>query len=124
MLAGDSLYVLGDRDRIGQVLSNLIDNAIKFTGENGKIGLKTTIDDKNVIVGISDTGIGIKEEELKLIWDRFHMVDKSRTAKKGTGLGLSIARQIINQHGEKIWVESKEGEGTTFYFTIKLGENI
>lgn len=123
-LAGEELYVTGDRDRIGQVISNLIDNAIKFTVENGKIGLKTRIEGKKVVISVSDTGVGIPEDELKLIWDRFHMVDKSRTNKKGTGLGLSIVRQIINQHGEKIWVESKEGEGTNFSFTMSIDQSI
>jgi len=123
-LAGEQLFVIGDRDRIGQVLSNLIDNAIKFTGEGGSISLSTVIEGKKVIVSVKDTGVGIPEKELKLIWDRFHMVDKSRTTKKGTGLGLSIVRQIINQHEENIWVESKEGEGTTFSFTIKIDQNI
>jgi signal transduction histidine kinase len=123
-LSGSELNVVGDRDRVGQVISNLIDNAIKFTPENGEIIVKTNIDGKKVTVEVSDTGIGIPEDELKLIWDRFHMVDKSRTTKKGTGLGLSIARQIINQHGEKIWVESSEERGTTFTFTLRLGENI
>jgi signal transduction histidine kinase len=123
-LSGNELYVIGDRDRVGQVISNLIDNAIKFTNEGGKIGLNTSIDSKKVMVNVSDTGVGIPEDELKLIWDRFHMVDKSRTTKKGTGLGLSIARQIINQHGEKIWVKSQEGIGTTFSFTLKPDQNI
>lgn len=123
-LAGEGLYVIGDRDRIGQVLSNLIDNAIKFTGEEGSIGIDTKTDGKKVIVSVRDTGPGIPENEQKLIWDRFHMVDKSRTNKKGTGLGLSIVRQIINQHGGKIWVESKEGEGTAFSFTLSLDQSI
>jgi len=123
-LTGNELYVSGDRDRIGQVISNLIDNAIKFTGSGGEIGINTAIEGKKVIASISDTGPGISENELKLIWDRFHMVDKSRTAKKGTGLGLSIVRQIVNQHSEKVWVESREGEGTTFFFSLKLSQDI
>ena len=101
-----------------------MDNAIKFTGEGGKISVSTKIEGKKVIVSVGDSGTGIPEDELKLIWDRFHMVDKSRTKKKGTGLGLSIARQIINQHNEKIWVESKEGVGSTFSFTLKAEQNI
>ncbi|HBM80767.1 MAG: HAMP domain-containing sensor histidine kinase [Clostridiales bacterium] len=120
VLYGDELYVLADRDRIGQVVSNLIDNAIKFTGNGGIITIKTSIEDRKVVVSIGDTGVGIPEKELKLIWDRFHMVDKSRSTKKGTGLGLSIVKQIIKQHDESIWVESEEGKGTTFYFTLTL----
>ena len=123
-LTGNELYVVGDRDRLGQVISNLIDNAIKFTNEGGKIGIKTGIDGKKVTVNVSDSGVGISENELKLIWDRFHMVDKSRTTKRGTGLGLAIVRQIINQHGDKIWVESQEGVGTMFSFTVKLDQSI
>lgn len=123
-LSGNELFAIGDRDRVGQVISNLVDNAIKFTRENGSIGISTEVQGKKILVTINDTGVGIPEEELKLIWDRFHMVDKSRTTKKGTGLGLSIVRQIINQHGEQIWVKSREGEGTTFTFTLALGENI
>ncbi|KPU42789.1 alkaline phosphatase synthesis sensor protein PhoR [Oxobacter pfennigii] len=123
-LYGEELYVIGDRDRIGQVVSNLVDNAIKFTGEGGKIGISTRIEGKKAHITISDTGVGIPSHELKLIWDRFHMADKSRTDKRGTGLGLSIVRQIIKQHDEKIWVESKEGEGATFHFTLKLAQSI
>jgi signal transduction histidine kinase len=119
-LSGEELYVTGDRDRIGQVISNLIDNAIKFTPEGGNIGINTKIEGKKVLTAVSDTGIGISENELKFVWDRFHMGDKSRTNKRGTGLGLSIARQIINSHGEEIWVESKESEGSTFYFSLQL----
>lgn len=124
VLTGENLYAIGDRDRIGQVISNLVDNAIKFTAEGGSISIKTMQNGKKIIVSVGDTGTGIPEQELKLIWDRFHMVDKSRTTKRGTGLGLSIARQIINQHGEKIWVESKEGVGSTFSFTLKPDQNI
>lgn len=123
-LYGNGLFVLGDRDRIGQVVSNLVDNAIKFSHNKGKVNISTKISDKKVIVTVEDTGIGIPKDELKFIWDRFHMVDKSRTTKKGTGLGLSIVRQIINQHGEQIWVESKEGQGTKFYFSLTPGESI
>lgn len=123
-LSGDELFVLGDRDGIGQVISNLVDNAIKFTSKGGRIEVGTSIENKKVVITVKDNGTGIPEDELKLIWDRFHMVDKSRTTKKGTGLGLSIVRQIINQHNENIWVESKEGEGSKFSFTLPLYENI
>jgi signal transduction histidine kinase len=123
-LSGDELYAVGDRDRLGPVISNLIDNSIKFTGEGGSIGIETRVEGRKAIVSVKDTGMGIPKEELKLIWDRFHMVDKSRTTKKGTGLGLSIVRQIINQHGEQVWVESEEGKGTVFEFSVKLDTNI
>jgi signal transduction histidine kinase len=124
ILSGESLYVEADSDRMGQVISNLVDNAIKFTAEGGQIGISTKIAAKKVVVSVKDTGSGISQDELKLIWDRFHMVDKSRTTKRGTGLGLSIARQIIKQHGEDIWVDSIEGEGSTFSFTLKIDQNI
>lgn len=124
IFSGDMLYVSADMDRIGQVISNLVDNAIKFTPESGEIGISTMIQGKRVIVSVKDTGMGIPEDQVKLIWDRFHMVDKSRSTKRGTGLGLTIVRQIIKQHGEEIWVESKEGEGSTFSFTLKIDQNI
>lgn len=124
VLSGEILFVTADMDRIGQVISNLVDNAIKFTSEGGEIGISTKISGKKVIVSVRDTGVGIPENELKLIWDRFHMVDKSRTTKRGTGLGLSIVRQIVKQHGEEIWAESKEGEGSVFSFTLKIDQNI
>lgn len=124
ILSGDVLYVTADRDRIGQVISNLVDNAIKFTDDSGELGISTKIIGKKVIVSVRDTGSGIPENELKLIWDRFHMVDRSRTTKKGTGLGLTIVKQIIKQHGEEIWAESREGSGSTFSFTLKVEQNI
>ncbi|GIW49236.1 MAG: hypothetical protein KatS3mg079_712 [Caloramator sp.] len=113
------LKVKGDRDRIDQVLTNLIDNAIKFVPDNGLIEIKTEIKERKVIVHIYNNGPAIPKEEIKYIWDRFHKVDKARSKGGGTGLGLSIVRQIINQHGETIWVESGDF-GTRFSFTLSL----
>ncbi|MCX7904950.1 MAG: HAMP domain-containing histidine kinase, partial [Caloramator sp.] len=100
------LKVKGDRDRVDQVLTNLIDNAIKFVNDGGVIEIKTEIKDKKILVHIYNNGPAIPKEEIKYIWERFHKVDKARQKGGGTGLGLSIVRQIINQHGETIWVES------------------
>ncbi|MEZ4357179.1 MAG: ATP-binding protein [Eubacteriales bacterium] len=110
--------VLADPDKIAQVATNIIDNAVKFTPKGGKISInvKRSADKTNVI--ISDTGIGIPENELPFIFERFYKVDKARAEYKGTGLGLAIVKRIIEQHGEKISVDSKEGKGTKFTFTL------
>jgi signal transduction histidine kinase len=113
--------VAGDRDRIDQVLTNLIDNAIKFVPENGDLGISTELKDDKLLVSVYNSGKGISQEDIKYIWDRFHMGDKARSKGAGTGLGLSIARQIINQHKENIWVESTENS-TVFTFTIAVSE--
>lgn len=113
--------VVGDRDRIDQVLTNLIDNAIKFVPENGSLRISTELKDDKILVSVYNSGKGIPKEEIKYIWDRFHIGDKARTKGAGTGLGLAIARQIINQHKENIWVESSEN-GTVFTFTLTVSE--
>ncbi|WP_242859320.1 sensor histidine kinase [Caloramator mitchellensis] len=119
ILYDKKIKVKGDRDRIDQVLTNLMDNAIKFVNEGGKIEVKTEIKDDRVLVSVFNNGPPIPKDDIKYIWDRFHKGDKSRTKGGGTGLGLSIARQIINRHNQTIWVESGE-KGTKFTFTLEI----
>lgn len=116
----ENLCVNADRDSIERVIINLLHNAVKFSNENGKIVFETSKNKDKVLVSISDNGIGIDEEELKRVWDRFYKSDKSRGMDKtGTGLGLAIVKNIITEHNQDIWVESKIGEGTKFTFTLE-----
>ena len=112
--------VYADHDKIQQVFYNLIDNAIKFSHPNSTIYIDTVLRYQKVFVSVKDTGIGIPEESLKKIWDRFYKSDLSRGKdKKGTGLGLAISKEIIQAHGENIDVVSTENVGTTFTFTLQ-----
>jgi len=121
----EDLMVSGDPDAIERVVYNLMHNAIKFTPAGGKISIMTRSTKDAAEITIKDTGIGIDESELGMIWDRFYKSDKSRSRDKtGTGLGLAIVRNIINEHGQSISVKSKLGEGTAFTFTLaKAGAN-
>ncbi len=119
LMEDDKLLVVGDRDRITQVVTNLTDNAIKYVNEGGNVKISTKAKGEKVIVSIFNDGPGISEEGLKRIWDRFYKGDKSRTSKVSTGLGLPIVRCILTQLGEDIWAESKESQGVTFRFTLK-----
>lgn len=113
--------VRADMDRITQVITNLLDNAIKFCEEGGTIKIWTYLSDGKVNINISNTGQIIPPEDLKYIFDRFFKVDKSHNRKiPGTGIGLSIVKEIINRHDEKIWVNSQAGMGTVFTFTLAL----
>jgi two-component system phosphate regulon sensor histidine kinase PhoR len=106
-----------DLQRLEQVLVNLIHNAVKFTRPGGEIVLLASKSKDQVRFAVRDTGIGIPQEDVSRIFERFYRVDKSRTGS-GTGLGLSIAKHIVEAHGGKIWAESVERQGSTFYFTI------
>jgi two-component system, OmpR family, phosphate regulon sensor histidine kinase PhoR len=115
----EHLEVLGDKNKLTQVLSNLIQNAIKYT-EQGKVEIITEEDSKFVKFIIKDTGIGISQENLGRIFERFFRVDKDRSRLVGgTGLGLAIAKHIIEAHGSKIEVESEPGKGSLFSFKLK-----
>lgn len=111
--------IFADEDRLLQVFLNLIGNAIKFTSQGG---VKVSVTEKEDVFEcvIADTGVGISEDELKTIFEKFGQSKRhdAGTSKKGTGLGLSIAEEFILLHGGKIWVESKRGEGSRFFFTI------
>lgn len=115
--ANDLPSVQVDSQRLEQVLVNLVHNAVKFTPPGGEVVLSAEAAPSGVQFGVRDTGIGIPAEEVSRIFERFYRVDKSRTGS-GTGLGLSIAKHIVEAHGGKIWAESMEGQGSTFYFTI------
>lgn len=111
-----------DKLKIQQVSLNLVDNAIKYTPDDGEVNIRLTSDNDYVIFMISDTGIGIPEEDKKLIFERFYRVDKARArGTGGTGLGLSIVSRIVRLHQGEIFVESEPGKGTTF--TVKLPKN-
>ncbi len=117
---GDGLsHALADRNMVAQVLSNLLDNAIKFTGPGGQVTVVACVEDKRVAISVADTGIGIPREHTDRIFERFYKVEKSR-AGGGTGLGLAIAKHIVRAHGGEIWVESEEGHGSTFTFTLNM----
>jgi len=108
-----------DSQRLEQVLVNLIHNAVKFTHAGGEIILEAEAVTGEIRFAVRDTGIGIPAEDVSRIFERFYRVDKSRTGS-GTGLGLSIAKHIVEAHGGKIWTESVEGQGSTFYFTVPI----
>ncbi len=116
----DNLRVMADKDNIQRVLTNLIDNAIKFTDDGGFMDISTGITDKNkAFVSIQNSGMGIDQEDLIHVFDRFYKSDKSRSLdKNGTGLGLYIVKNIIRAHGETIWAESEPGSYTRFTFTL------
>ncbi len=104
----------GDRDRIEQVLVNLITNAVEYTPEGGQVRVTWRHSDDRAYVAVSDNGVGIPKEDLPRIFERFYRVDKARSrVSGGTGLGLSIAREIIESHDGEIWAHSVEGKGTT-----------
>lgn len=114
----DSLCVIADRDRIIQIVTNLLDNAIKYVSQGGNIKISTKNKGVKAYVTVFNECLPIPEDDLKHIWDRFYKVDKSRSTKTSTGLGLSIVRGILSQMGEDIWVENKYG-GIEFTFTLK-----
>jgi signal transduction histidine kinase len=109
---------IGDEQRLTQVLLNLVGNAIKFT-DAGEVRVTAKIVNDYFAVSVLDTGPGIPEQERTRIFDQFHQVDGSLTkAKGGTGLGLAIAKQIVEMHGGRIWVESTLGKGSTFQMEL------
>ena len=115
--------VNGDRERIEQVIMNVVSNAIKYTADGGKITMTAGISGKNVFVKVSDNGVGIPEKDLPNLFERFYRVDKARSrATDGTGLGLSIAKEILNQHKGDIRIESVYGEGTDVTVTLPAAE--
>ncbi len=111
---------MGDGDRLAQVFTNLVDNAIKFTPEGGKITLRVKAEQSFVLASVTDTGAGIPNHEESRIFERFYQVDKSRRggSSRGIGLGLAIARQIIISHNGEIWVTSEPGKGSTFFVRL------
>jgi two-component system phosphate regulon sensor histidine kinase PhoR len=109
--------VKADEGRLEQVLVNLIHNAIKFSPPGGTISLGAAAEGRLVRFFVQDSGVGIPEDDLERIFERFYKTDRARSSG-GTGLGLSIARHIVEAHGGRIWAESREGQGSTFYFTI------
>ncbi|MEK6680969.1 MAG: ATP-binding protein [Nitrospirota bacterium] len=115
----EGLIVAADEDKLNLAFVNLIDNAIKYTPEKGRIGIKAEARGKEVMVSVSDTGIGIPKEDLARIFERFYRVDKDRSSELGgTGLGLSIVKHIIDAHGGRVWAESELNKGSSFYFTL------
>lgn len=109
-----------DPERIGQVLSNLIGNAIKATSPGGRITVAAANEDGKVRVSISDTGRGIAREQLPHVFDRFWQAGATSIRSRGAGLGLPIALGIVRAHGGQLWAESEEGRGSTFHFTLPL----
>lgn len=110
-----------DEDRIEQVMTNLIDNAIRHTPAGGEVSVHVEQEQGYAKIAVSDTGVGIPEDDLEYVFERFYKADKARTlGKGGTGLGLAIASNIINAHGGQIYAKSKVGEGTSFIFLLPL----
>ncbi len=118
-LANDLPTIKADNDRIRQTIINLAHNAIKFNHPGGKVIVSTKVDREFVVVSVSDTGIGISKEDLPHVFERFYKADKARP-RGGSGLGLAIAKHTVQAHGGSIWVQSEEGKGSTFSFSLPL----
>jgi signal transduction histidine kinase len=115
----DQVTVIGDGDRLKQLVINLVDNAIKYTPSGGEVFLSLSKFDSVAEIVVQDNGLGIPPEDLPHIFDRFYRVDKARSRKMGgSGLGLSIARWIVEAHGGDIRVESQMGQGSAFIVTL------
>ncbi len=118
-IPSDLPLVPGDRDRLNQVFDNLLGNAIKFSPDGGEVTIRVWDAGDVVEASISDNGIGIPADELEKIFERFYQVDGSTTRRfGGTGLGLAIVKRIVEAHGGRVWAESEQGRGSTFFFTL------
>ena len=117
--ADENVMVSADRTMILQVIYNLINNALNYTGEDKRVTIDQSVWDNKVRISVIDTGEGIPPEDIPYIWDRYYKVDKvHKRAKIGTGLGLSIVKGVLEAHGAAYGVESKEGEGSNFWFEL------
>ena len=117
------MMVSGDEVRLKEVFSNLISNSAKFTPEGGSIAIKSKISGKSALVTVTDTGIGMSEEYLARVFEKFQQADQTLTRKYGgTGLGLAICHAIVSKHKGRIWVESALGKGTTVFVMLPLLE--
>ena len=109
----------GDEERLGQMLLNLVHNAIKFSDEGREVLLRVAPAVDGVLITVADQGPGIARRDLERVFERFFKVDRSRSDRSGgTGLGLSIARHIVERHGGRIWVESELGRGARFHVIL------
>ena len=122
-LQNENCYVNADEDKTMQVITNLLDNAIKYCGNNGIIKISTYHKGSKVFVQIYNNGPKIGDEEIRHIWNRFYKSDKSRTNKVSTGLGLPIVRMILMQQGEEVWVKNNSDIGVTFTFSLTKYKN-
>ena len=124
--AADGLEpIVLDKDKVEQILINLVSNAIKFSPNKGQITIKVDNDGNYYKVSVIDSGIGMPPEELPHIFNKFRQIDSSSTRKVGgSGLGLSIVKGLVQAHKGNVWVESKVGKGTTFFFTLAKGMNV
>ena len=120
-IPNDSYFVWIDKDKMTQVLDNIISNAIKYSPEGGKITFKIVRRNHQMLVSVADEGMGIAYDRLDKIFERFYRADKARTRKLGgTGLGLAISKELVEAHHGTIWARSREGKGTTIFFTLPL----
>lgn len=111
--------ITGDREKLQQVLVNIVSNSIKYTSDGGKIEIKAKKDKDGAVICVADNGMGIPDEDQPRLFERFYRVEKARTSNAGgSGLGLAIAKEIIEAHGGKIWVESRVGEGTKMFVFV------
>ncbi len=119
-IADENVYVTADRTMILQVVYNLVNNALNYTGEDKRVSIDQSVWDNRVRISVIDTGSGIAPEDIPYIWDRYYKVDKvHKRAMIGTGLGLSIVKGILEAHGASYGVESKVGEGSNFWFELE-----
>ena len=113
------LWVEVDTDKIIQVLDNILNNAVKYSPDGGEITCRLLETHNNVVFSISDQGLGIPKKDISKVFERFYRVDKARArAQGGTGLGLAISKEVVKAHNGLIWVESEEGQGSTFYISL------
>jgi signal transduction histidine kinase len=112
------LYVYADRGRLHDIFVNLLSNAFKFTSDGGQVTVTASQKDAYILHEIRDTGMGIPEDKIEKIFEEFYQVESGKHG--GTGLGLAITKRVIEEHGGKIWAQSRLGEGSTFYFTLPL----
>lgn len=118
-LGNQALWVEIDTDQMMRVIDNIMNNAIKYSPDGGTITVRLLQSQNNVILSIQDQGLGIPRKDLNKIFDRFYRVDKARSrAQGGTGLGLALAKEIVTAHGGKIWADSREGKGSTFFVSL------
>jgi two-component system phosphate regulon sensor histidine kinase PhoR len=120
MLAAESVILPASRSELSRALMNLIDNAIKYTPDYGQVEIDLRVEDSEVVIGVHDTGIGIEQEDIPRIFDRFYRGESGRRTALGTGLGLAIVKRIIELHGGRIEVESEPGRGSAFCVYLPL----